>query len=119
MNIFRIAGLGLIRRNYTCTSQKQTRLFLTSYEYSLARFELFSVFVLAFMTSPLMWAADNGFPALSAVVTCVLRVWVMNTTLFFIVWPLLMYGTAIPNYFLLLPVLLVYDNSYGRQTYVL
>jgi hypothetical protein len=43
-------------------------------------------------------------------------VWVMNTTLFFIVWPLLMYGTAIPNYSLLLPGLLVYDNLYGRQT---
>jgi hypothetical protein len=65
----------------------------------LARFEHFSVFVLVFMTSLLMWAAGKGFPALSAVVTCALRLWVMNTTLFFIVWPLLMYGTAIPTYF--------------------
>jgi hypothetical protein len=69
------------------------------------------------MTPLLMWATGNGFPALSAVVTCALRL-VMNTTLSVIVWPFLMYGTAIPNIFVLLLGLFVNDNSLGRQTYV-
>jgi hypothetical protein len=55
----------------------------------------FSVCVLEFMTFPLTSPARTGTLALSAVVTCVPRLWVMNKTLIIIVRLVLMYRSAI------------------------
>ena len=46
------------------------------------------------MAFPLILAASRGFRASSVGVTCVLRLWVMNTILSFIVRPLPLYGNA-------------------------
>jgi hypothetical protein len=84
----------------------------------LQRSGSFSGFVLVFMAFPLTWAADldTGFRAFSACVICVVPLWVMNTTLSFIVPLLARCGTVTPSCSMVL--LGPFGSSFGTLTCV-